>query len=140
MYMFLKCRRVICHHDTGFVERQRCRVISARPGIVKRCLIGAEIDMNAGFVELLPYINNVSLKSDRYDLLCGLCFFYTIDKGCDVTHDLIHPALPVSFYRGAGIDLCYYRDTSGYVARFRLGAAHAAKSRRNKYFTGKPFA
>ena len=99
---------------------------------MKRCLVGAKIDVDAFGRQSLPKVNYVAHVCERYG-------FFTFDGLADAGDELvqvivqfIYPSLLVALAGGLRIDFRRYAYHTGNVARLGLGARHTSQTGRHK--------
>ena len=128
---------VLGHHLLGLLEGEAGRVVAARPGVVQGGLVGAEVDVDAGGVEVFPDVDDVAEVGEADGLLGVHGGADLVGEFGDVLHDVVHPALLVALPGGCGVDFGGDGDHAGDVARLGLGAGHAAEARRDKQLAGE---
>ena len=133
---FLEAGGILCHHLLGLLKGVANGVITTRPGVVERCLVGAKVHVNVFIGQLFPEVYNVAYVGKRDGLFGGNGLFYAADKLCKVSVEFIHPALVKALLGGLGIDLCGDAHNARYVSGLGLGTGHSAKARRYEEFTG----
>ena len=100
-------------------------------------LVGAEVNVDAGRVEVLPDVDDVAEVGEADGL-------FGVHGGADlvgefghILHDVVDPALLVALPGGGRVHLGRDGDHAGDVARLGLGAGHAAEARGDKQLAGK---
>ena len=90
-------------------------------------MIGTEIDKEACLIERFPYLHDVAKVGIGYG-------FFSLNRGThpsgqllNIFYHVVYPPLLVALVRRRGIDFCGDAHHASDVARFGLGAAHAAE-------------
>ncbi len=120
------------HHLVGRFVAQADGIVTARPRIVQRSLIGTEVDGDFLGGEPLPKVDDIADVSQRNDLFPADCLPDTGHQFIQRFMQLVDPTLLVAFRGRLGVDFGDNRHDARNIARLGLGAGHAAEARRDE--------
>ena len=124
------------HHPVRLFVGEPCGVVAARPRVVERGLVGAQVHVDALRGEAFPQVDDVALVGERYGLLLFACPADAGDELVQRSVHLVYPALRMARVHGLRIDFGDDAHHAGDDARFGLGARHAAQARRYEEHPG----
>jgi len=126
--MFAETLRLFGHHPVGFFVAESDGIVAARPGVVQRGLVGAEVDLDSFVGESLPEVDYVAdvCEGNRF-LVCDR-LAYAGDQFVEGVVQFVDPALLMALACGLGVDFGYDGNHARDVAGLGLGARHASES------------
>ena len=126
LYAFMELFGLFGHHPVRLFVGEPCGVVAARPRVVERGLVGAQVHVDALRGEAFPQVDDVALVGERYGLLLFACPADAGDELVQRSVHLVYPALRMARVHGLRIDFGDDAHHAGDDARFGLGARHAA--------------